>query len=123
MPRMNHVNLGVLPGGRPDMIRYLTEVLGFRPAYMSESIRAMGASWFEGDDGVQVHLSDDPDHRAPKRAHVAVDYGDELDAVGGRLRAAGIDYTEGGNPEVRVLFCADPAGNRWELRGAPVASA
>jgi len=124
MPRMNHVNLGVPVGGKPDMIRYLTEVLGFVPAEMSDVMRERGASWYEGEDGVQVHLSEDPDHRPAARAHVAVDFGDELDVIVARLRDAGIATEQ---PSVNVGFeivnCCDPAGNRWELRGRQTATA
>ena len=116
MIRMNHVNMGLPVGGKADMIGFL-ELLGFHPAPMSEKMRTMGATWFEADDGMQIHLSEDPEHRAAARAHVAVDFGDELDDAASRLQAAGIPYEVGGNPELRVLFCQDPGGNRWELRG------
>ena len=40
-----------------------------------------------------------------------------LAAVEVRLRDAGIEFGDNEFDGRRVLFCQDPAGNRWELRG------
>jgi hypothetical protein len=65
-----------------------------------------------------VHLSEDPEHRPAARAHVAVDYGAELSAVERRLQLAALTFrTSDAGDGLRVAFCKDPAGNRWELRG------
>lgn len=73
------------------------------------------AHWFEGEDGAQVHLSQDPDHRPAARAHVAVVI-DDGPAIRKRLEARGVDYSVLDNDGLALLFCNDPAGNRWELR-------
>ena len=117
MPTFNHVNLGTPVGGREAMGTWLVEIIGLRPVSVSGAMARLDVRWFEADDGMQVHLSEDPDHRPAQRAHVAVDFGDQLDTVAQRLRAAGTEYTTGSNPELAVLNCCDPAGNRWELRG------
>jgi catechol 2,3-dioxygenase-like lactoylglutathione lyase family enzyme len=75
-----------------------------------------GANWYETDDGSQVHLSVDPDHRPAARAHTALDIGEQIDEIAGRLQSAGIEYRDGEFDGRRILFCQDPAGNRWELR-------
>jgi catechol 2,3-dioxygenase-like lactoylglutathione lyase family enzyme len=118
MVRFHHVNLGVPPDGAAAQAAFLTDVLGYRKVDAGERLTAVGAMWFESDDGAQVHLSVDPEHRAAARAHVAIELGDDLPAVEDRLRAAGHEAKVlAGGSGMRVVFCRDPSGNRWELRG------
>lgn len=115
---MHHVNLGVLPGGEEGEIAFVTGVLGYERIEVSGRLAELGAKWFECDDGTQIHLSVDPDHRPAERAHVALDVGEDLPGVKSRLEKAAIDYESIVNPEgLEVALCRDPAGNRWELRG------
>jgi catechol 2,3-dioxygenase-like lactoylglutathione lyase family enzyme len=121
MPRHHHVNLSVPLGGIDAQRGFLVHVIGYRPLRTPDEVLARGinASWFEADDGSQIHLSEDPNHRSQPFAHVAIELaGDELDAVRQRLAAASIEFAEieasPGFP--RVVFARDPAGNRWELR-------
>lgn len=119
MPLFHHVNLGVPPDGLTSEADFLVQVLGFRAVERNEALAAIGAWWFEGEDGAQIHLSADPDHRPAARAHVAISYGSDLDQVEKRLRDQGIDcdrFANSGFPP--IVICLDPAGNRWELRGA-----
>ena len=121
MVRFHHVNLGVPPEGAAAQAAFLTDVLGYRTVDAGESLTAIGAMWFEGDDGAQVHLSVDPEHRPAARAHVAIELGDDLAAVEQRLRTGGHDARVlAGRNGMRVVFCRDPSGNRWELRGDAV---
>jgi catechol 2,3-dioxygenase-like lactoylglutathione lyase family enzyme len=118
VPRFHHVNLGVASGGVSAEAGFLVEVLGYRPVEVDDRMRALGVHWFEADDGSQVHLSEDPDHRPAARAHVAIEFGPELAEVERRLEQAAVSYRpldQPGGPH--VVFCRDPAGNRWELRG------
>ena len=117
MTRLHHVNLGVPPDGADDEATFLVDVLGYRKVKPSAAAQGFGARWYEIDDGTQVHLSLDPDHQPAARAHTAIELGDELDTVAGRLRDAGIEFGDGEFDGRRILFCQDPAGNRWELRG------
>jgi catechol 2,3-dioxygenase-like lactoylglutathione lyase family enzyme len=117
VPRFHHVNLGVPVGGAEAEETFLLEVLGYRRVVPPPDL-AGRARWFEGEDGKQIHLSEDPDHRPAARAHVAVELGDELDELKGRLKRAGHEYSTFDGNEMQVVFCADPAGNRWELRGS-----
>jgi catechol 2,3-dioxygenase-like lactoylglutathione lyase family enzyme len=118
MPTFDHVNLGVPPDGADREATFLVDVLGFRRVDPGPEASARGnPMWFEGDDGGQVHLSMDPDHRPAARAHVAVRIGDDLPAVGQRLVAGGFNcepISFGGRDRLLTL---DPAGNRWELIG------
>ena len=119
MPVFHHVNLGVQPGDIDGEVEFLVEVLGYRPVPLDPRLEGLGARWFEADDGSQVHLSEDPDHRPAARAHVAVTYGPQLGDVEARLKEAGVPFDRGersGFPP--VVICQDPAGNRWELRGS-----
>jgi catechol 2,3-dioxygenase-like lactoylglutathione lyase family enzyme len=95
MRRIHHVNLGVHPDVMDDEVDFLIDVLGYRRADPPAEALRFGAQWFDADDGTQVHLSRDPDHRPAARAHTALVVGDELDDIKAR---------------------SDPAGNRWELR-------
>lgn len=121
MLRLHHVNLGVPVGGAEAEERFLLDVLGYRrvstpPELATEFARQ--ARWFESEDGKQIHLSEDPDHRPAARAHVAVEVEDELPAFVDRLERAGIEHSAFDGGGLHVVFCEDPAGNRWELRGA-----
>jgi catechol 2,3-dioxygenase-like lactoylglutathione lyase family enzyme len=119
VPSFHHVNLGVPIDGIPAESDFLTDVLGYQPAAVPESMREVELYWFDADDGSQIHLSKDPDHHPAERAHVAVAFGDDLSQVEGRLEARGIPFSGDDSPQgLRVVFCRDPAGNRWELRGA-----
>lgn len=118
-PRFHHVNLGVLPDDVDAEARFLVDILGYRAVTPERLPSGIGARWYEADDGSQVHLSLDPEHRAPARAHVAVEYGDALADVEDRLARAQVEFRRAsleGFPAVST--CRDPAGNLWELRGS-----
>lgn len=120
MLRLHHVNLGVPVGEAETEEAFLVDVLGYaRMATPPELAAAFArqARWFEGEDGTQIHLSEDPDHRPAARAHVAVEVGDELPSFVARLEQADIEHTAFDGVGLHVVFCQDPAGNRWELRG------
>ena len=88
MTRLHHVNLGVPPDGADAEGEFLVGVLGYR------------------------HL--EPPEQA--QAHTAIEVGDEISTVADRLRAAGVEFGDSEFDGRRILFCQDPAGNRWELR-------
>jgi catechol 2,3-dioxygenase-like lactoylglutathione lyase family enzyme len=121
MPQLHHVNLGVNPGGLDAEASFLIDVLALRRVDAGPDMTARGVNWFDDDAGFQVHLSPDPDHRPAERAHVAVSI-DDLDKQEDRLKTAGVEFTTGNNGDLRILFCRDPSGNRWELRGRPSAA-
>jgi hypothetical protein len=49
---------------------------------------------------------------------VAIEFGDELGELQRRLERTGREYSTFDGSDMRIVFCADPAGNRWELRGS-----
>jgi len=118
MPTFHHVNLGVLADDVDALEGFLVEVLGYRRVDLDDRLKKFGARWFEADDGTQVHLSIDPDHRPAARAHVAVSYGPQLADIESRLQKASVEFDAADRPGFpRVVNCHDPAGNKWELRG------
>ena len=116
MLRFHHVNLGVPVGEAAAEEMFLVDILGYRRVAPPPEL-AERARWFESDDGKQIHLSEDPDHRPAARAHVAVEVGDDLRDLEDRLEHTGREYSTFDGNDMRVVFCTDPAGNRWELRG------
>ncbi len=116
MLRFHHVNLGVPVGGLDAEAAFLVDLLTYRPVTLTPNDPPV-ARWFESEDGKQIHLSEDPDHRPAARAHVAVDLGDGLADLERRFDRAGCAYEAVNTSDRRILLCKDPAGNRWELRG------
>jgi catechol 2,3-dioxygenase-like lactoylglutathione lyase family enzyme len=114
VPRLHHVNLAVPPGAADAEGEFL-EVLGYRRMSVPAGFEGR-ARWFEADDGSQVHLSVDPDHRASAMAHTAIELDGEADSVIARLDRAGIEHKTIEFDGRTLTFCADPGGNRWELR-------
>lgn len=114
VPKLHHVNLTIPVGGEKDEAAFLVDILGYQRVPSPEDLPM--AKWFEFSDGTQIHLSEDPDHHPSARAHVALELGADLEAVAERLDAAGYDLSRFDGAGVRVVFCQDPAGNRWELR-------
>jgi catechol 2,3-dioxygenase-like lactoylglutathione lyase family enzyme len=117
------VNLGVPVGEADSEEAFLVDVLGYALVATPPELAAFTrqARWFESEDGTQIHLSEDPDHRPAARAHVAVEVGAELPSFVARLEQADIEHATFDGGGLHVVLCQDPAGNRWELRGiAPV---
>jgi catechol 2,3-dioxygenase-like lactoylglutathione lyase family enzyme len=112
MPSFHHANLGVPPGLEDAEGAFLVDVLGYRVAEVPPEF-AGRARWYDADDGTQIHLSSDPEHRPAARAHTALEVDDGIED---RLDAAGVTYNASDRDGVRIVFCADPAGNSWELR-------
>jgi catechol 2,3-dioxygenase-like lactoylglutathione lyase family enzyme len=119
--RLDHVNLCVPGDGVPAETRWLVDILGYRRVEPGPEASRFGTlQWFETDDGTQVHLTVDPEHRPSARAHTAVHVGDGLDDLVTRVEASSGQATsaitfDGG----RHVFATDPAGNLWELIGPP----
>jgi catechol 2,3-dioxygenase-like lactoylglutathione lyase family enzyme len=116
MARFHHVNLGIPVGGTEAEAEFLVGFLGYTRLEPPAELASV-AKWFAAADGSQIHLSEDPDHRPAARAHVAIEVGDELAALERAFDEAGYVCKPFDSQGLRILFCEDPAGNRWELRG------
>jgi catechol 2,3-dioxygenase-like lactoylglutathione lyase family enzyme len=114
--KLHHVNITIPVGGEDDEAAFLVDIMGYERIPVPEDLPM--AKWFESADGTQIHLSEDPDHHPSARGHIALELGPDLHAVTERLEAAGYDVSRFAGPNARVVFCEDPAGNRWELRDA-----
>ncbi len=124
VPRIDHVNLGVPVDGLDREAAFLVDMLGYRRVEGGPEAQGFGTLWwFEGDDGSQVHLSPDPEHRPPARAHTAIHLDDAFEATLQRLRDDGRDCGEIAFDGYRHAFTRDPAGNTWELIGPVDAAA
>jgi catechol 2,3-dioxygenase-like lactoylglutathione lyase family enzyme len=117
MAWIHHVNLSVPVGGIDAESKFLLDFLRLRPVQPPAELVSR-VHWFESEDGSQIHLSEDPEHRPAARAHVAVVLGDDLAEFEHRWGAEGYECSAMDNADQRIVFCRDPAGNRWELRGA-----
>jgi len=117
MPTFHHANLGILPDLAEAEADFLVSILGYRRLEPPSAAADFGARWFEADDGTQVHLSLDPAHTPAAMAHIALEVGDDSEAIAERLTNAGVRFKTAEFDGNRILLCKDPAGNRWELRG------
>jgi len=116
MRRVHHINLGVPPDLLDAERDFLVAVLGYREAEPDPAAKKFGARWFDADDGTQIHLSLDEHHVPAQKAHTALVVGDELDLIEKRLDTAGVRHDGAEFGGHRLILCADPAGNRFELR-------
>jgi catechol 2,3-dioxygenase-like lactoylglutathione lyase family enzyme len=114
--RLHHVNLSIPVDGADAEAAFLVDYLNYRRMELTPGTPPQ-AKWFEGDDGTQIHLSEDPEHHPSTRAHVAVDLGDGLHELRSKFDTSDYEYRTFDGPNGPTLFCQDPAGNRWELRG------
>jgi hypothetical protein len=117
MPTFHHANLGIPPDLAEAEADFLVGILGYRRLEPPKPAADFGASWFEADDGTQVHLSLDAAHAPAAMAHTALDVRGESTAIAERLTKAGIRYKRVEFDGNQIILCKDPAGNRWELRG------
>jgi catechol 2,3-dioxygenase-like lactoylglutathione lyase family enzyme len=114
--RLHHVNLSIPVSGADAEAAFLVDYLDYERMDLMPGTPPQ-AKWFAGADGTQIHLSEDPDHHPSTRAHVAVEFGDSLAELRAKFDKTAYEYSASSGPNGAVLFCQDPAGNRWELRG------
>src|SRR2546423_15621928 len=107
MPRFHHANLGVPPGLDEAEGAFLVDVPGYRRMEVPSELSGL-ARWYEADDGSQVHLSIDADHRPAALAHTAIEVDDGIED---RLDAAGVAHRSIERSGLLVILCVDPAGN------------
>jgi catechol 2,3-dioxygenase-like lactoylglutathione lyase family enzyme len=116
MLRLHHVNLSIPVDGADAEAAFLVDYLNYERMELTPGTPPQ-AKWFAGEDGTQIHLSEDPNHHPSSRAHVAVDLGDSLNELRAKFDKSDYEYKTFDGGAGPTLFCQDPAGNRWELRG------
>jgi hypothetical protein len=69
---------------------------------------------FESEDGKQIHLREDPEHRPAARAHVAVEVDGDLASLEARLDQARVEHSAIDRDDLRVVLlpgsCRQPVG-------------
>jgi catechol 2,3-dioxygenase-like lactoylglutathione lyase family enzyme len=110
----HHVQLAMPPGREPDAVAFYRDILGFEEVAKPEHLADRGGCWFRAGP-VELHLGVEGTFRPAYKAHPAL-LVDDLDAVGSRLRGAGVEPMADKELEGhRRFYVADPFGNRLEL--------
>jgi catechol 2,3-dioxygenase-like lactoylglutathione lyase family enzyme len=112
--RLHHVQLAIPAGGEEAARPFYRDVLGMTELDKPPALAARGGCWFRGG-GWEVHLGVEPDFRPARKAHPGV-LVDGLDALAGRLTAAGVTVDwDDSFPGHRRCYAHDPHGNRLEF--------
>ncbi|MBO2447014.1 VOC family protein [Actinomadura barringtoniae] len=111
---VHHVQLAAPPGQEDAARAFYAGVLGLTEVPKPPELAARGGAWFRGP-GVELHLGVENDFRPALKAHPGLLVSD-LDGLGERLRAAGIEVrADGLFPGYRRFYADDPFGNRLEF--------
>jgi GNAT superfamily N-acetyltransferase len=113
--RLDHVLVAAPPGCEPAARAFYGELLGLDELPKPEALRARGGVWFTPG----LHVGVEEPFAPARKAHPALRVADRttLDALAGRLRAAG--HPVAFEDEGARLHTADPFGNRVELLASP----
>lgn len=114
----DHVQLAVPAGSEPALREFYGGLLDMEEVAKPLALAARGGCWFRSGRAV-VHLGVEEPHRPARKAHPAFLVRD-LDALRGRLSAAGYDCVtaDGEIPGVRRFHINDVVGNRLEFQQA-----
>jgi catechol 2,3-dioxygenase-like lactoylglutathione lyase family enzyme len=112
--RIEHIQLA-MPAGREEAARsFYSSLLEIPEVPKPPHLAKRGGVWFERGE-VKVHLGIDGDFRPARKAHPAL-LVRGLTLLVGRLRAAGIEVTDGEPLQgYDHVYVSDPFGNRIEL--------
>jgi hypothetical protein len=111
---LHHAQLAIPPGGEGLARRYYGEILGMTELDKPPVLAARGGCWFRGG-GLELHLGVESDFRPAAKAHPGILVAG-LDALAGRLQAAGCDVEWDPHfPGHRRFYSHDLHGNRIEL--------
>jgi hypothetical protein len=110
---LDHVQVGILPGGEPEARRFWAEAIGLQEIPKPEALAGRGGVWFQAG-AQQVHCGvEEP--VAYSRRHPAL-LTDDLDGLRTRLESGGFPIRfEPELPGYRRLFSEDGFGNRVEF--------
>ena len=113
----DHVQLAMPPGREADARAFYVGVCGMTELPKPPELAQRGGAWFASGE-LQLHVGAEPDFRPSAKAHPGLRCAD-LDALVGRLRAAGYAVRDDADlPGTRRAFVNDPFGNRIELIAA-----
>lgn len=110
------------PDGVDESRRFYADVIGLEPIDRPSTMGGVGA-WFAAG-AQQLHISEEEGFVPATRAHPAFELeASELDALAGRLEAAGAEVRwDDRLPGARRFYTFDPAGNRLEFLARAQAS-
>ena len=118
---LHHVQLAMPASGEARVRRFYAGLLGIPEVPKPAASAARGGCWFERG-ALRVHLGVEADFRPARKAHPAFVV-DDLDALAGRLRAAGYECRDDDEfKDYKRMFIFDPFDNRIELRQLRAAS-
>src|SRR5947209_2680318 len=110
---LDHVQIGITPGGEDAARRFYGEVLGMPELPKPATLAGRGGVWFACGPP-QPHSAGEPGV-APARRPPAL-LTDDLDAARARLESAGFPIRPDAElPGYRRFYTEDPFGNRLEL--------
>jgi catechol 2,3-dioxygenase-like lactoylglutathione lyase family enzyme len=113
--RIDHIQLAMPEGREAEARRFYAGLLGLREVAKPPGLAARGGAWFEGGEGIRLHLGVEREFRPARKAHPGFIVRD-LPGLATRLRDAGFDTLEDAPIEgCDRLFTHDPFGNRIEL--------
>jgi predicted enzyme related to lactoylglutathione lyase len=113
----HHVQIACPPGTEADLRAYYVGVLGMTEKPKPPLLAVRGGCWFTDDHGSELHLGVEEDFRPARKAHPALIHPD-LDALAGRIEAAGYDVNWANpdeTPGTRRFHTHDCHGNRIEF--------
>lgn len=112
--RFDHVQLAMPPGAEAVAVEYFVGLLGFEQREKPAALAVRGGCWFVAG-AVALHLGVEHDFQPARKAHPALVV-DDLDALAGRLEAAGYDVRWSDEvPGTRRFHTDDCFGNRVEM--------
>jgi catechol 2,3-dioxygenase-like lactoylglutathione lyase family enzyme len=112
--QIHHILVAMPQGGEDEARRFYGELLGFPEIPKPENLLKRGGVWFLTGN-LQLHLGVDRSFVPATKAHVAYQV-DDLEALRGRLVAAGLGITDDEPlPGYDRCYVEDPFGNRIEL--------
>jgi catechol 2,3-dioxygenase-like lactoylglutathione lyase family enzyme len=115
--RLDHVQVAAPPGCEASARAFYGGLFGLPEVEKPGPMRASGGVWF-ALGAQQLHVGVEQAFEPATKAHpgLAVASDAELDALAGRLEAAGARVIwDDRLPGVRRFYTADPFGNRLEL--------
>lgn len=112
---VHHILVSVPADKKAEAHRFYEEVLGFEPLKVAPEIGGGDDLWWYDCGDAQLHVAVEPGFRPHQRAHPAL-LVQNLDALGARLEAAGVEIRWNGHyPGLRRFYMRDPFGNRFEF--------
>ena len=128
--RLHHVQVACPRGAEDDARRFYADALGLTEVEKPPDLAGRGGAWFRAYDAegvvtAEIHVGVEDPFAPARKAHPALllDHAAELDALAGRLTAAGfeVDLSQRHTfPGYERLHTFDAHGNRGEVLAPPV---